>query len=123
MPDLLSAFDAVDAVDDELAEAAVTVTVYFLVPATLFLSIALIVKVNESALVGFPVIFPVVALITRPSGKEPLLTDHLYGAVPFEAVRVPVYDLPTTPAGNVPLTVVFVTFRVNDFESLLPLMS
>lgn len=46
--------------------------------------------VNEKLPVwlGVPLIWPVEAFIVRPGGKEPEVTDQVYGAVPPLAVNV-----------------------------------
>ncbi|HEX3844224.1 MAG TPA: hypothetical protein VHV80_07680, partial [Steroidobacteraceae bacterium] len=49
---------------------------------------------------GFPVIAPVAALSDSPDGRDPLLSDHLYGDVPPLAARVAEYAFPTVPAGR-----------------------
>jgi hypothetical protein len=50
-----------------------------------------------TAAVGVPVIAPVAALNESPAGKVPLVSDHVYGAVPPVAPKVAEYALPTCP--------------------------
>ena len=45
------------------------------------------VKFAVPELVGVPEIIPELALSERPSGKEPLTIDQLYGVVPPVALR------------------------------------
>ena len=42
-------------------------------------------KLAVPEVVGIPVIAPVVALIVKPVGSDPLLIDQEYGLVPPEA--------------------------------------
>ena len=52
---------------------------------------------------GPPVIAPVFAFKARPAGKAPELTANVYGGEPPAAVKVALYEAPTTPSGSVPL--------------------
>jgi len=55
-------------------------------PATL---VALTVKLNVPAVVGVPVIAPLVAFKLNPVGRLPLTISHVIGAVPLaEIVRL-----------------------------------
>lgn len=60
-------------------------------------SVTLIVNEKEPAVVGVPVIAPVVALRVRPGGSEPDATENLYGKVPPVAMTVEEYGTPTSP--------------------------
>ena len=61
---------------------------------------ALTVKLAVPAVVGVPLISPVVSSSVRPSGRAPPLMLHLMGVVPL-AVRVWLYASPTLPSGSV----------------------
>ena len=52
------------------------------------LSVTFAVKEKAPAVVGVPVIAPVAELRDRFAGKAPAANDHVYGAVPFWAVKV-----------------------------------
>jgi hypothetical protein len=51
-------------------------------------SLAWAVKLKAAAVVGVPVIAPLVALSVRPVGRDPLAIDQVYGGVPPLAVSV-----------------------------------
>jgi hypothetical protein len=53
-----------------------------------------------SALVGVPAINPLEAFRVTPTGRVPLKSDHVYGAVPPLAANVVEYAVPTCPLGN-----------------------
>jgi hypothetical protein len=46
---------------------------------------ALTTKLNVPAVVGVPVIAPVLVLILKPGGSAPLDTDHVIGVEPLAA--------------------------------------
>jgi hypothetical protein len=46
------------------------------------------VKSEVPTVVGVPEMIPVPAARVSPAGNEPVVTDHVYGVVPPEAVRV-----------------------------------
>ena len=58
--------------------------------------------VNDAvpAVVGVPVICPVELFSERPAGKEPKVTDHVYGVVPPLACSVVAYAVPVVPPGS-----------------------
>src|ERR1051325_8842303 len=68
------------------------------------LSLTVTLKLNglPTALVGVPLIPPVVALRLKPGGGDPATSAQLlYGGVPPPAVRVAEYNAPTAPPGRV----------------------
>jgi hypothetical protein len=59
-------------------------------------------NVDKPAVVGVPLIAPVVVFRVSPTGRVPVATDHVYGApLPPDAVSVCAYDTLTTPPGRV----------------------
>ena len=56
-------------------------------PERLAASVALTVKSNVPAVVGVPVIAPLLDNV-KPPGSAPALIDHVYGAVPPVAFSV-----------------------------------
>ena len=63
-------------------------------------SVTLAVKFDVPAVVGVPVIVPVLESV-RPAGSDPALMDHVYGVVPPEAPRVCCgYTVPAVPPGS-----------------------
>ena len=54
----------------------------------------------DTAAVGVPVMAPVAVFSDRPAGNVPLVSDHVYGVVPPDAVSVAEYAVPTLPFGN-----------------------
>ena len=56
--------------------------------AGLLTSVARTVKLEVPAVVGVPVIAPVLGLRVRPAGRGPLRIDHVYGEVPPLAASV-----------------------------------
>jgi hypothetical protein len=67
-------------------------------PVALAVSVTVTVNVEVAAVVGVPLITPVV--IVRPVGNEPLVTANVYGLVPPCAVIVSEYGVPTVPLFN-----------------------
>ena len=65
------------------------------------LSATCTVKLNVPVAVGVPVMAPVPAFSSSPPGSDPIVTDHVYGCVPPEAVSVCEYATPTAPPGRV----------------------
>jgi hypothetical protein len=61
------------------------------------------VNVDEPAVVGVPLIAPVLVSRDSPAGSDPLDTDQVNGAVPPALVRLELYASPTTPVLSVPL--------------------
>lgn len=55
---------------------------------------------------GVPVIWPVEEFRDKPVGSDPLVTDHVYGVVPPEAVRVAEYAAPSCASGKSPVKIV-----------------
>ena len=53
-----------------------------------------------TAAVGVPEMTPVAAASVRPAGSVPLVSRHVYGAVPPDAARVAAYVEPMVPAGS-----------------------
>ena len=49
------------------------------------------------AVVGVPVIAPVVAFRLKPGGRVPLLIENVYGEMPPVAVSEELYGCPTVP--------------------------
>ena len=68
--------------------AALIVTLYARAPVALRPSVAVIVKLEVAAVVGVPVIAPVVAFNDRPAGKLPADTLNVYEPVPPVALTV-----------------------------------
>ena len=66
---------------------------------------ALTVNVDVPAVVGIPLITPVLAFSVRPPGKLPALTLHVIEAVPV-AARVWLYAVPTVPSGRLVVVMV-----------------
>jgi len=59
-------------------------------------------NVDMPAVVGVPLIAPVVVFSASPAGRVPVATDHVYGApLPPDAVSVCEYDTLATPPGSV----------------------
>ena len=71
-------------------------TVVALTPA---LSATLTVKADVPAAEGVPLIVPV-GLRLSPPGREPELSDHVYGGDPPNAMRTCEYGVPTVPPGS-----------------------
>ena len=67
--------------------------------------VALTVKLYAFAVVGVPVIAPVVAFKLKPAGNAPLATAHVIGVVPV-ALSVWLYALFTVPSGSVAVVIV-----------------
>jgi hypothetical protein len=74
---------------------------------------------------GVPVIWPVPAFRFRPAGREPELTDQLYGGVPPLAERDAVYADPALPAGRDAVVIASggVIATENDFDAVIPFAS
>jgi hypothetical protein len=62
-------------------------------------SVALTVKENVPAVVGVPLICPELMSVS-PAGKEPELSDQMYGAVPPLAASDPEYAVLAIPEGK-----------------------
>jgi hypothetical protein len=60
-------------------------------------SVTLTVNENGPAVVGVPVIAPVVGFNVRPGGRAPVATENVYGPVPPVTVIWPLYAVPTVP--------------------------
>jgi hypothetical protein len=60
-------------------------------------SVTVTAKENGPAVVGVPVIAPVVAFSVRPGGSAPELTVNVYGARPPVTVIAELYGVPTVP--------------------------
>lgn len=58
------------------------------------------VKLDVPAVVGVPVIAPLVAFKLKPAGKVPVVIFQLYGAIPPVAVNVALYITPAVPPGS-----------------------
>ena len=82
------------------AAAGDTVTEYACDPVAPSVSVAVIVKLNVAALVGVPVMAPVVALRARPAGKLPAVTANVDAPVPPVTVIDWLYAAPTVGAGS-----------------------
>ena len=78
-------------------------------------SVALIVTLLVPAAVGVPEITPVLAPSVSPAGNEPTRTDQAIAPVPPLAVRLPLYAIPTVPAGKLDV----VTVKVAGFTVML----
>ena len=52
------------------------------------------------AVVGVPLITPVLGSSCSPAGRLPLATDHVYGSVPPVAWKFALYGTPTIPEGS-----------------------
>jgi hypothetical protein len=61
------------------------------------------------AVLGVPEIRPVVESNASPVGREPELTDQLYGVVPPVAVTLAEYPAPTCPFGRDEVVIVGAT--------------
>lgn len=57
-------------------------------------------NVDVPAVIGVPVMAPVLALIERPAGRLPTLMVNVSGANPPVAETVWLYAVPTVPPGN-----------------------
>ncbi len=57
------------------------------------------VKLLAPAVVGAPVMAPLDAKV-RPCGRDPPVTDHVYGGAPPDAASVAEYEAPTTPGAS-----------------------
>ena len=55
------------------------------------------VKLNAPAVVGVPVIAPVMGFRFSPGGNEPAVIENVYGGVPPVAVSEEEYGTPTSP--------------------------
>jgi hypothetical protein len=62
-------------------------------------SITWTVKVKVLTVVGVPLIVPE-GLSVRPSGRAPIVTDHVYGETPPEAVNAAEYATPAVASGS-----------------------
>ena len=67
---------------------AAIVMLKLLVAVAAMESVTRTVKVETAAMVGVPVMAPVLAFRVRPAGSEPVTTDHVRGAVPPLAASV-----------------------------------
>ena len=88
------------------------------------LSVARTVKVLDPAAVGVPAMVAPVSV--SPAGKVPLARDHVYGAVPPEAVSDCEYAVPTTPLDNedvVTVSVAAVMVIVSDAVAVCEALS
>jgi hypothetical protein len=68
-------------------DATVTLRALVAVWTGLPASVTFAVKFEVPAVVGIPVIAPLVALSVSPAGSPPLAKDHVYGKVPPLAVN------------------------------------
>ena len=82
------------------AAAGATVTEYVRAPVAPSVSVAVIVKLKVAALVGVPVIAPVVAFRARPAGKLPAVTAKVGAPVPPITLTDWLYAVPTVGAGS-----------------------
>ena len=97
-----------------------------MVACTLAASVTCAVKLKVPALVGDPVIVPLVALNVRPAGSEPAVIDQWYGGVPPTAFKLAEYAVPIAPPDRVGAVVIVsaeITGSVNAFEVLTELLS
>jgi hypothetical protein len=62
-------------------------------------SVAVIVKVDEPAVLGVPENTPADDRV-KPAGSDPVVTENEYGAVPPVAVKVALYGRPTSACGK-----------------------
>ena len=83
-----------------LVDAGLIVSVNACVALPEALSATCTVKLAAPAVVGVPLIVPVVELSARPAGRAPPVTDQLYGLVPPVAVSVCEYGVLTVPLGS-----------------------
>src|SRR5689334_4597954 len=77
------------------------------------------VNVNEPAVVGLPVMAPVVAFNANPAGSDPVTIDHLYGVIPPLAASVVEYETPTVPLGNGDTVVIDNTVLITSVKLLV----
>jgi len=87
------------------ATALVLITMLSALVAFPTLLVALTEKLNVAAVVGVPLITPLVVFKLRPPGRLPLAIAHVIGAVPV-AARVWLYAVPTVPAGKEAVVIV-----------------
>ena len=109
-----------------MVSPATTVIVNALVACTLAASVTCAVKLKLPALVGIPVMAPLVASNVRPAGKEPDVMDQRYGGVPPTAFRLAEYAVPMAPPDRVGAVVIVsaeITESVNAFVVLTELLS
>jgi len=67
-------------------------------------STARTVKLLVAAVVGVPLITPVLLFMLKPAGNVPTLMLHVNGALPPLAARPLLYAAPTVALANVPLS-------------------
>jgi hypothetical protein len=85
---------------ESVAPAAVIVKVRFTLADSAGLLASVTLNVSGELLttaVGLPAIAPVAALRDKPAGSVPLVSDHVYGAVPPVAPNVAEYAVFTWP--------------------------
>jgi len=63
-------------------------------------SVTSAVKLVVPLAVGVPLIKPLLELSARPAGREPAVSDHVYGGTPPVAVSARLYGADTVPAGS-----------------------
>jgi hypothetical protein len=64
------------------------------------LSVTPIVKIDVLALVGVPLITPVVVFRAKPVGRLPEVIDQVYGITPLSAASVWLYATPISPLAS-----------------------
>jgi hypothetical protein len=75
-------------------------------------SVTCTVMLLEPAVVGVPLITPVVDESDKPAGNVPEASDHVYGWVPFVAVTVALYAFFTEPLGRDVVVIVRAEYTV-----------
>ena len=86
------AFGSVTGVMEIVGQAGVRVKLRE--PGQEFASVAVIVKVAAVAVVGVPVMAPVLVFKLKPAGSVPLVTAYTYGEVPAPAAALDEYGVP-----------------------------
>ena len=95
--------------------AAFTVTLYAWEPVAPTVSVPVIVKFVTPAVVGVPVIAPVVAFRDSPAGNAPAVTAKVEAPVPPVTLTVWLKAVPTVAAGKVAGVTVIVAFTTTEY--------